>query len=277
MRLALCNELLAREGKDLAEQCRIAAALRYDGLELAPGTLAERPHAMSAADARAVRTVVEDHGLRVTGLHWLLSPYPELSITDPDRASETREALRGLVRLCAELGGSVLVHGSPGQRRPPEGEDGAALLNRVADFFAPIAREAEGAGVVYCIEPLSPAETPFLNTVAEAWELVDRIDSPCFLTMIDASAAGQAERAPVAELIRDWVPSGFIGHVQLNDTNRGAPGTGDDPFPDIVGALRAVGWERTIAIEPFRTVLDATATAAIGAATVRACWAAATP
>ena len=74
------------------------------GLELAPGTLAARPHDMSADDWRAVRATVERHGLRVTGLHWLLSPYPGLSIFDPATHAETQAVLGGLIDGCAALG-----------------------------------------------------------------------------------------------------------------------------------------------------------------------------
>lgn len=277
VRLAFCNELLADEGKSLAQQAAICAALGYDGLELAPGTLADRPHLIDPDRARAIRDTVEGAGLGVTGLHWLLSPYPDLSVTatDPAVRSETQAVLIGLVGLCAALGGDVLVHGSPGQRRLEDGETMADAIPRAVDFFGPVAKAAEKAGVTYCIEPLSRKETRFVNTVEEAARLVEEVGSPSFRTMIDTSAAGQTEAVAVADLIRRWVPTGLIGHVQLNETNRGAPGTGDDPFPDILAALKEVGWDRTLAIEPFATVIDATTTAAIGAATVGACWRAA--
>ena len=86
MKLSLCNELLAADGLSLPRQCEVARELGYVGLELALGSLRERPHEMRDADAAAMRSVVEDHGLTVTGLHWLLAPYPEASITDPARA-----------------------------------------------------------------------------------------------------------------------------------------------------------------------------------------------
>ena len=274
LELSLCNELLANDGLTLDAQCERAAALGYMGLELAPGTLAERPHEMSGADWRAVRATVEAHGLRVTGLHWLLSPYPGLSIFDPSTHAETQVVLGGLIDGCAALGGDMLVHGSPPSRRRPEGMTETEALDMAAEVFAPVAARAAAAGVTYCIEPLSPVETNFAGTVAGAAELVARVGNPAFRTMIDSSAAGQAEAAPVADLIRRWLPTGQIAHIQLNDSNRGAPGMGDDPFADIVRALVEVGWDRPVAVEPFRTCIDGTVTAAIGLATLRACEAA---
>ena len=49
MKLALCNEVLA--GRPLAEQCRLAAALGYQGLEIAPFTLADDPSTLTERDA----------------------------------------------------------------------------------------------------------------------------------------------------------------------------------------------------------------------------------
>ena len=262
---ALCNELLAEEGASLRDQAEVARALGYVGLELAPYTLGPDPE---AADAARVRAEVEGAGLRVTGLHWLLTHRPEASITDPERWEETRAVLTRLMELCAALGGRVMVHGSPGNRRRPEGLAEADLTERLADFFAPLAVRAGDLGLTYCIEPLAEAET--VRTVAEGAALVKAVGHPAFRTMIDCSAAGRTE-PPVAELIRRWVPTGLIGHIHANDTNRGAPGMGEDPFPAIVAALVETGWPHPVGVEPFRTLLDARVTAATGIATLRAC------
>lgn len=270
--VTFCNEMFAAEGMSLSDQARTAAELGAMGLELAPATLSDAPHLLEPARIGAIRREIEAEGLRVTGLHWLLSGYPELSITDPVRTQATQEVLVGLIHLCAALGGDVLVHGSPGQRAPTPGDDGAQIETRLAAFFAPIARAAEAAGVTYCIEPLSRAETPVLNTVAQAARLVARIGSPSFVTMIDTSAAGQTEDRPVADLIRYWAPTGRIGHIHLNDTNRGAPGTGEDPFDDILTALRAAGWSRPVGIEPFKIEVSARRTFEIGMGAVRRGW-----
>ncbi|SFR01524.1 sugar phosphate isomerase/epimerase family protein [Poseidonocella sedimentorum] len=266
----LCNELLADEGRDLGEQARIAAALGYSGLELAPATLGEAPHDLTAQEITRIRATIEAEGIRVTGLHWLLSGYPDLSITDPAKQGRAQAILLKLVDLCAALGGDVLIHGSPKQRVRPEGMDDAAFLALLAEFFAPVAEAAESSGVTYCIEPLSQAEDDAINTVAQGAELARAIGNPAFRTMIDISASGQTE-PPVADLIRHWVPTGMIGHIHANDTNRGAPGMGDDPFPQIVAALVETGWARPVGVEPFRTLIDAPVTAATGIATLRAC------
>ncbi len=268
--LFACNEMLAGDGLDFAAQCRVAAAIGYGGLEIAPGTLGPDPFAVKDAALEGMARIAADHGLAIAGLHWLLTSFPHLSITDPDRAGDTQAALLRLCDICALLGGRVMVHGSPAQRVPPPAEPAEALRDRVAGFFGPIAERAGALGLTYCIEPLSRDQTPFLNTVAEAAGMVARVDHPAFRTMIDTSSAGRAEADPVAEVIRRWVPTGLIRHIHLNDTNRGAPGMGEDDFAGILAALREVGWTGCLSVEPFVTALDGTVTLAIGAATIRA-------
>ncbi len=262
MKLSLCNEVLG--ALSFEDQCELAARLGYDGLEIAPFTLAESPERIGAAEARRLRGVVEAAGLSVTGLHWLLFKPTGLSVTDPDAAVRRRtlEVATRLVALCAELGGSVLVHGSPKQRQVAPGETHAVARERLRDFLAEVAEVATRHDVVYCIEPLSPQETDLVNTVAEAAGLVREIDRPGLRTMIDCSAAGNAERRGVAELLDEWLPTGLIAHVQVNDPNRRAPGQGQMRFGPILAALARHGYAGTVSVEPFDYVPDGPGAAA---------------
>ena len=175
LNLTLCNELLAADGLSLAEQAQVAAELGYMGLEFAPATLGDTPHRLDDKAIADIRRTVEDAGIRVTGLHWLLSRHPDASTTDPDRQAETQEVLVGLIGLCADLGGKVLIHGSPGQRLRPEGMSEDQLTRHLAAFFAPVAATAERAGVTYCIEPLARVETETITTIAEAVAVVEAV------------------------------------------------------------------------------------------------------
>jgi sugar phosphate isomerase/epimerase len=269
MRLALCNEVL----RDLTfpAQCAFAKAVGYDGLEIAPFTLAAEPHRLTGAEAAALRRTVEDHGLAVTGLHWLLVTPQGLSITSADAGirSRTRDVLLGLLDLCAGLGGRVMVHGSPAQRQVADGQCEAQAFGHARDLFAALAPEAEARGIVYCIEPLAPPDNRFITTLAEAARLVGAVGHPAFRTMIDTSAAAAHEAEPVADLVRRWVPTGLIAHVQLNDANRRGPGEGRDRFAPVLRALAETRYAGDIAIEPFIYEPDGPACAARAAGYVR--------
>ena len=265
MRLALCNEVLAP--LPLARQCAMAAALGYDGLEIAPFTLSDAPQSIDSAQAAAIRREVEAAGLAVTSLHWLLVKPAGLSLTDPDAAlrARTLEVMKRLCGLCAALGGTVLVHGSPGQRRIADGETVAVARARLVESLAAVAPVAASEGVVYCLEPLSRAETGLVNTVAEAAAVVREIDHPALRTMIDCSAAGQAESQTVPDLLDQWLPTGLLAHIQVNDPNRRAPGQGLMQFAPIAAALRRNGYAGTVAVEPFDYVPDGPGAAAFAA------------
>ncbi len=240
----------------------------YDGLEVAPFTLAEDPMQLSDAQAREFARIAQDHGLSIFGLHWLLVAPAGLSIVSADAAlrERTADVMCRLVELCEIMGGSYLVHGSPKQRSVPEGATLEVALDRARECLARVAQAAQACGVTYCIEPLSRRETDVLNTVEEASKLVDEINSPAFKTMIDCSAAGQAEYDTVENLMTRWMPTGRIGHVQVNDPNRRGPGQGEMKFRPILKALlqmQAQGhYKGIIAVEPFDYVPDGMGSAA---------------
>jgi D-psicose/D-tagatose/L-ribulose 3-epimerase len=265
MRIALCNEVLA--GMSLERQCECAARLGYHGLEIAPFTLSDEPEKITTAEAAKIRATVEAAGLVVTGLHWLLVKPEGLSLTDPDAAVRARTVavMIRLIALCAELGGEVLVHGSPRQRQIAPGETHADALPRLRDGLAQAASAAASAGVTYCIEPLSRRETELTNTVAEAADLVRAINHPNLKTMIDCSAAGLTETCSVSALIERWLPTGLIAHIQLNDPNRRGPGQGDMQFAPILAALKRHHYAGVIAVEPFDYVPDGPGVAAFSA------------
>lgn len=260
MKISLCNEVLSH--LSFQEQCAYCASLGYHGLEVAPYTLADDPTQLSERELSDYCQMASDQGIKITGLHWLLLAPKGLSVVDPDPEVRRRtfDTLARLVDMCALLGGSVLVHGSPRQRSL--GADPSADRERAEEYFATAGSLASQAGVTYCVEPLSHRETNYINTVAEGVDLVNKINQPGLKTMLDTSAAGQTEAAPVAEVLDQWLPTGHLGHLQINDRNRRAPGQGDDRFRPIMEVLLKHGWQQPISVEPFIYEPDGAATAA---------------
>ena len=250
MRIALCNEVIA--AMPFERQCAFARSVGYDAIEIAPFTLTDDPARLPAAQAAAWRRAATDAGIAITSLHYLLRAPSGLSITTSDAGQRHRtvDVMRALCGLAADLGARVLVHGSPDQRALAAGEEDDGR-KRGIDCFAAVAEAAAQARVVYCIEPLSRHQTQFVNTVEEAAAIVRAIDNPAVRTMIDCSAAAQAEDEPVDALARRWLPSGLIAHMHFNDPNRRGPGEGVLAFGPILTALRDCGYRGDAAIEPF--------------------------
>src|SRR5438445_8262772 len=178
MRYAICNETF--EGWDHARVCGTVAELGYQGLELAPFTLASRITDVSAEQRRTLRRQAEDCGLTLLGLHWLLAKTEGLQLTSPDEAVRRRTAdyLVELARCCRDLGGELMVFGSPAQRRIPAGATRARATDYAVDTFRRAAPGIADSGVRLCLEPLSPPEADFINTCGEAMEIIRRLGHP---------------------------------------------------------------------------------------------------
>ena len=250
MRISLCNEVIA--GMPFERQCAFARDVGYDGIEIAPFTLTDDPTRLPASSPARWRRAAADAGIAITSLHYLLRAPAGLSITASaaDQRRRTVDVMRALCALTADLGAHVLVHGSPDQRVLAPGDEDEGR-KRGIDCFAAMAEPASQAGVVYCIEPLARNQTQFINTIAEAAEIVHAIGSPAVRTMIDCSSAGQTEAEPIADLVRRWVPTGVIGHIHFNDPNRRGPGEGSLTFAPILAALKETRYAGNAAVEPF--------------------------
>ena len=251
MKISLCNEVI-RE-MDFEDQCRFCKNLGYDGLELAPFTLDDNPHLIPSTKRAQLKTAAENEGIPITGLHWLLVSPKGLSITskEPSVRQRTVEVMRGLVDLCADLGGKVLVHGSPLQRNISPDDSPKEAWKRAFDCFSEVAELTAQAGLTYCIEPLAPQDTSFVNTVGQAVDMVKALGNPAFRTMIDCYAASHSESRSIPELIRQWVPTGLLAHIHFNDKNRRGPGQGETCFSPIVAALQEANYRGIIGVEPF--------------------------
>src|SRR5262249_3994415 len=162
MRYAICNETF--EGWDHARVCRSVASFGYQGLELAPFTLAPRITDVTAEQRNILRRQAEECGLTIIGLHWLLAKTEGLQLTSPDAAVRQRTAdyLVELARCCRDLGGELMVHGSPAQRRVPAGKTKAEAADYAVDTFRRAARGLADCGVRLCLEALSAPEADFI-------------------------------------------------------------------------------------------------------------------
>ncbi len=147
-------------------------------------------------------------------------------------------------------------------RRIDPGDTRAAALGRAQECLAAVAERAASVGVVYCIEPLAADQTPLINTVSEAVQILEAVKSPGLKTMLDCSAAARTEKEPVAALLERWLPRDVVAHVQVNDRNRRGPGQGEQKFAPLFAALRRRGDRGDVAVEPFDYVPDGPAAAA---------------
>src|SRR5206468_6849776 len=248
MRYAICNETF--EGWDHRRVCRLVADLGYGGLEIAPFTLAPRITDVSQEQRRTLRREAEECGLKIIGLHWLLAKTEGLQLTSPDEAvrKRTAEYLVELARGCRDLGGELMVFGSPAQRRIPAGVSKAQAMDHAADTFRRALPGIADCDVKLCLEPLPQPDTDFIITCAEGIELLDRVSHPNFVLHLDVKAMASDE-APIPELIRRHAPR--TAHFHANDPNKRGPGFGGMDFVPILRALKEADYSGWVSVEVF--------------------------
>ncbi len=245
---AICNETF--DGWDHARVCDRVAELGYTGLEMAPFTLAPRITDVSAPRRAELRRQAESVGVRIIGLHWLLAKTEGFHLTSPDAATRKRtgEYLAELARAAADLGGDILVLGSPVQRNIPDGHTRAQAEDFALDSLSHCLSALEAGRVFLCLEPLTPAETNFMNTAAEGVAICRRLAHPFVKLHLDVKAMS-AEAAPTPDVIR--ANREFLHHFHANDPNKRGPGFGDTDFKPIFRALRDTDYRGWVSVEVF--------------------------
>ena len=248
MNFAICNEIF-RDWK-IEETLAYAAKLGYRGLEIAPFTLANSVADIAPSERHRIREAAARNEIQIAGIHWVLVKPEGLYISHPDQVIRERTAryFCELVDFCADLGGKVMVVGSPKQRNVMDGVSAEHAREWASGTFRDAVARAEQRGVTICFEPLAPLETNFINTAAEALEFVQRLPSPAFRIILDVKAMC-SETKPIPQIIRESWP--HFAHFHANDKNLKGPGFGEVDFRPIAAALKEVGYDGFVSVEVF--------------------------
>jgi sugar phosphate isomerase/epimerase len=248
MRFAICNETF--QDWPCERAFAFARELGYTGIEIAPFTLGASAYDISAEQRATVRRQAADAGVEVIGLHWLLAKTEGYYLTTPDAAvrRRTAEYLSELARMCRDLGGSVMVLGSPQQRNLLPGVSHEQAMEHAADCLRQAMPVVEEQGVTLAVEPLGPAEGDFLRTAALGEQLCDMVGSSACRLHLDTKAMS-TESIAIPELIHQH--RARLAHFHANDPNKRGPGMGDLDFVPILQALKDVGYEGWVSVEVF--------------------------
>jgi D-psicose/D-tagatose/L-ribulose 3-epimerase len=248
MRFSLCNEVF--EGWSWADTVQAIAEAGYDGVEIAPFTLAESVEGLSPADRTTIRRQAEEAGLEIVGLHWLFVSPPGLHVTTDDGATRRRTTayMQALIHACGDLGGRVTIIGSPNQRDVQEGVPYRVAWGRFVDMIEACLDDAAARGVTLCMEALPPDQSNFITSLDEAVEMIRQVDHPNFQTMFDVHNA-RLETEPLSGLLRRTMP--YVRHVHVNEMDGSYPGAGDFDFGAILSVLQEENYQGYVSAEVF--------------------------
>lgn len=248
MKFAICNETFVDWPHERAFE--FARECGYGGIEIAPFTLAPDVREITETQKAELRWLAERFELQIVGLHWLLAKTEGYHLTSPDAVvrKATADYLKHLGRCCRDLGGSVLVFGSPLQRNLLPGVSHEEATEFAVEVFSAAMPALEELDVTLAIEPLGPAEGNFLLTAAEAASMIARIGSPYCRLHLDCKAMSSESR-PIPELLREYAP--LLTHFHANDPNRRGPGMGELDFVPILEALGEIDYRGWVSVEVF--------------------------
>ena len=140
MKFGICNEIF--QDWKLEDAMAFAKQAGYDGMEIAPFTLAKYVTEIPAAQRRSIRETAARIGIEISGIHWVLVQAEGMYLNHPEAAVRARTAqyFVELVNFCADLGGKVIVVGSPKQRNAMEGVTPEQAWQWATETFREIGR-----------------------------------------------------------------------------------------------------------------------------------------
>ena len=221
------------------------AKLGFDILEI--GAL--RLNAYTSRQLDEIRKCAKDNGIIVTGG---IGPAADKNLSSPDaeirKAGHAffKETLTKLGELEAPLLGGALYSYWPIDYSKPV--DKAGDRARGIEGIRGIADFANDLGINLCLEVLNRFENHVLNTAAEGVAFVKEVDKANVKVMLDTFHMN-IEEDSIGGAIR--TAGALLGHLHTGECNRRLPGRGRTPWREIGEALRDIGYDGSVVMEPF--------------------------
>jgi D-psicose/D-tagatose/L-ribulose 3-epimerase len=200
--------------------------------------------------ATAITKAAADAGLSVL-ICGAFGPDRDISHEDAGRRQAGMEYLRRCIDLAAAVHSPLVsgpMYAPTGQARLLDPPERAAQWGRAVDSLARIADVARDAGVRLAIEPLNRFETDLVNTVEQGLRLCADVGAGNVGLLLDTFHLNIEEKSLPAAIT---AAGGRLFHVQVSENDRGTPGSGHVPWPDIVATLRAVDYRGSVVVESF--------------------------
>jgi D-psicose/D-tagatose/L-ribulose 3-epimerase len=228
------------------------ASLGFDVIELPIETVGQ-------FDVARVGELARAHGLDVS-ICAVIGPGRDLLVAG--EADEGIRYLRSCIDVAQTLGSPTVAgpfYSAVGRCWRSTPDERARDVAQVAATLRGLGEYAADRGVVLGVETLNRFETSFLNTTAQALELIDRVDHPAVGLALDVFHLGIEEKH-VGDALR--AAGSRLVHLQVAENDRGTPGTGSLAWRDVAKALQEIGYTGRVVIETFSDRVEAIARAA---------------
>lgn len=151
-----------------------------------------------------------------------------------------------VMRRARQAGTKILVLGSGGARRIPDGLDRNIVEQNFVNLCKRIAELGDKYNVTVVIEPLRKQETNFINTVREGLKIVKLVNHPNFKLLADFYHMACEDEDP--EIIVEAGKDLYHCHI-AEKAERTAPGVKGDDFEPYLKSLKAINYDGSISLE----------------------------
>jgi len=228
------------------------ASLGFDVIELPIESVGQ-------FDVARVGELARAHGLDVS-VCAVIGPGRDMLLAG--EADEGVRYLRSCIDVAQALGSPTVAgpfYSAVGRCWRSTPEERARDVEQVARTLRAVGDYAAECGVTLGVETLNRFETSFLNTTAQAIELIERVDHPSVGLALDVFHLGIEEKH-IGDALR--AAGRRLVHLQVAENDRGTPGTGSLPWRDIAKALQEIEYTGRVVIETFSDRVEAIARAA---------------
>lgn len=232
-------------GVDQKQYIEKVKKLGFDILEISCAMLKN----ISTEELHEIRKRAEDAGVTLTAGYGPAAS-ENLASSDPEVVKNAiafyTDILKKLEILNIHtLGGGIYSYWPVDYTKPI---DKAGDWVRSVENVRKVGRIAGECGVDYCLEVLNRFEGYLLNTCEECKKFVEEVNVDAVKIMLDTFHMN-IEEDSMAEAI--LLAGKKLGHFHVGENNRRLPGKGGFPWYEIGMALRAIGYDKNVVMEPF--------------------------
>lgn len=234
MRFGICcsPQLLGYPGEALHENI---AKLRDAGAEYLEFAVGATTPEGEPGEFAQLQAALVNAPLRVEAFNSFLPAHHR--ITGPDvNLNQVMQYCRVALSRCKALGANVVVLGSAGARRVPEGFDKSEAEKQFVAFCRELAPIAEDNDITICIEPLNRNEDNLILSVQHGARIVDEVAHPSIQLLADLYHI-EIEGESLANVA---AANGRLRHAHLADVGRVAPGYAREGEADFKGFFAAL-------------------------------------
>ncbi len=219
--------------------------LGFDILEISGGGLAD----LEDEKVIALREEAKRCGVMLTACIGLPKQY-DVSSEDEAVRQDGLSYMKRLIDKAAladihQIGGIIYAYWPVDYSKPVRKEIVREIsirsVRELADYAKP-------KGVTLTLEVVNRFEQFMFNDAAEATQFVKDVDRDNVKVMLDSFHMNIEEDSFYDAIV---ATGSYLGHYHVGEPNRKVPGKGRMPWDEIGRALREIGYDGTVVMEPF--------------------------